>query len=367
MLDHDKLAALLRETSSERVLSVYLSAADDDFAQRTAWRVRLDGLLDGCRAGIGPDELDAFDRDRAAVEDQLAAVAGFLPGRGWVAFVAGGRVRLGGPVPAPVPDRVRWATGAVAGPALRVLKQARPVVLALADSRRGRVFRYSGGALEEVADLRADTWIDDLSDSTSSKRAATSSGARGETGTDAADRMLRQETTRFLSDLAHQLLGYAGNDGTILLAGPADARAQLRRLLTTLPPHRVDDHVSLPVTASDADIREAVEAHASHATDERLLVVLRELLDDSGPGGRAVVGLTATRQAVDAGQVDKLLITHAFALEAEADVESLLARCVALGGTVESVGGEAASLLAGHGVAARLRFPQAVPQPGRAP
>jgi stalled ribosome rescue protein Dom34 len=235
------------------------------------------------------------------------------------------------------------------------------VILALVDSRRGRVFRYSGGQLAEVADLRAGAVIDDLSDRTSSKRACTHSGGRGETGTDAANRMLERESAQLHGAIAERLQQLAGDDAFVLLAGPAAARSSVRGLIGMIPACRVDDDVALPATASAASVRAAVERHASLLTARWQRRLLEGLLAEARPGGRGAVGLQAIRHAVDQGQIECLLVSDDYAARHEQDVEPVLARCIELGGVVQGVSGEAAELLAGHGVVARLRY---VPAPG---
>lgn len=360
MLDHAAVTRLLDELHDRQVLSVYLQADEGDPAERQAWRLRLARMLDDARPGTeggaeARTDVRAFDEARALLEAELSDVKGFLPGPGWLAFATADAVHFSGPVAATVPDLVRWRQGPVLGPALRALKQERPVVLALVDSRRARLFRYVAARLSEVVDLRADTYIDDLTDRGTSKRAATASGMRGTTGTDEAARILQRETSRLLADVATRLPELAGDDGAVLLAGPAEARTALRSLVA-MPEHRVADDVALAVTASDAEVRDAIERHASALSAQRQRTFLAEVIDAARAGGRGALGLAATRQAVEQGQVDRLLVSADFARLREDEVEPLLARCVALGGHVEGVTGEAAGLLGQDGIAARLRY-----------
>jgi hypothetical protein len=356
MLDVRGLARLIDAADDAAVLTIYLSAEDRDPARKQAWRLRLAALLEAARTDVPEYELEDFDAASRLVETELRQIAGFLPGPGWCTFATAGRVLFSGPLPAPVTDTVRWRHGPLLGPALPALTRQWPAVLALVDSRRARIFRYAGGELEEVADRRADTYIDDLGDRNTSKRAAVRSGVRGETATDAADRILRQQMMQMLGDVAPLVRGLAGPVGAILLAGPEEARAALRHLLADLPGENINDEVVLPVLASAPEVRAAVELHASHLAEARLQRLVARVVDDARAGGRGAVGLHATRRAVENGQVAQLLVTPGFAERHEADVEPLLARCLALGGDLEAVTGAAAALLDGDGIAARLRF-----------
>jgi hypothetical protein len=356
MLDVKGLAWLIDAVGDAAVLTIYLSAEDRDPAQRQAWRLRLAASIEAARTDVPEHELEGFDAAHRLVETELRKVPGFLPGPGWCAFATAGRVLFSGSLPAPVPDTVRWRYGPLLGPALPALTRQWPAVLALVDSRRARIFRYAGGELEEVVDLRADTYIDDLGDRNTSKRAAVRSGVRGETATDAADRILRQQTMQMLGDVAPLVRGLAGPAGAILLGGPEEARAALRHLLADLPGENIDGDVALPVLASAPEVRAAIELHASRLAETRLQRLVARVVDDARAGGRGAVGLHAARRAVENGQVAQLFVTPVFAERHEADVEPLLARCLTLGGDLEAVTGAAAALLDGEGIAARLRF-----------
>ena len=194
MLTHDKLVELHQELATIPVLSVYLDGNQHDPAQRNAWRTELEHGLDEARRGLnsaGDEESKAFDLAARFVQGELQNFDGFLPDKAFVAFATADRLWYGETVSVSMPNLVRWERGTSVAPYVRGLKQERPVVVALLDSQRARVFLYRDGGVEEVADLRADTFVGDLSDSGMSKRSSLSSGLRGETRTDAAQRVLR--------------------------------------------------------------------------------------------------------------------------------------------------------------------------------
>jgi hypothetical protein len=356
MLDLTTISTLLDDLADVPVLSVYIAADDHDPALRQAWRLRLASQLGLTRSAVPQEELDRFDSARSLLEAQLRPVKGFLPGPAWVAFATEDAVLVSGPLLAPVEDRVRWRRGPLLGPALRALKQERPVLLALVDSRRGRIFRYAAGDAVEIEDLRADVFIDDMTDRNSSKRASTRSGSRGETATDAAERILDRESGQLHAALAMRLQVLSGDEAHVLVAGPAEARNAVRSLLRGLPALRVADDVSLPVSATTAEVRSAIELHASELTTRRQQLLLGQVLSDARAGGRGAVGLSAIRHALEQGQVDRLFVSVAYATEKEDVVEPILARCLAQGGAIEAVSGSAMDLLEGAGMAARLRF-----------
>jgi hypothetical protein len=352
-----EVPALLTTLAQERVLSVYLSAADTDPALRQTWRLRLAHLLDELAASVAEDERVEVDRARGHLERELAGVSGFLPGPGWLALATRESVRWLGAVPAPTPDLARWRQGVAMAPLLRALQQMRPVIVALVDSRRARVLRYEQGVLEEVADRRADTYIDDLTDRNASKRASTHTGARGETATDAADRILKREMEQMLDAVAEIVVKLTGDTGCVVVGGTDEAGAALRhRLAQSLDAARLTEVSSLYLTMTGPSLRTAVEEAASMLTQRKQAVLLSQVVDAARAGGRGALGLPDTRRAIEGGQVERLLVASGFARTHEADVETLVARCLDFGGSVEEVSGEAAADLELAGVAAQLRF-----------
>ena len=83
----------------------------------------------------------------------------FLPHRGWVAFATADRLWYAQGLPAAMPDLVRWEPGIRVAPYVRALKQERPVMVALVDSRKARLFEHVDGEMRELDGLRADTFV----------------------------------------------------------------------------------------------------------------------------------------------------------------------------------------------------------------
>jgi hypothetical protein len=358
MLTLDELRAMRGRTAGRPVLSVYLAAEEHDPAQRTAWRRRLDALLDAARAEADAAQRGQFDAARARVEDAVAPVTGFLPGPGWAAFAAPDTLLWHGSLPAPAPDRAAFRSGPLLAPALRSLKQARPVLLALVDERRARVFRYVAGAATETHDLRADPYIDDLSDANTSKRAATHSGVRGATATDAARRTLQIEMGRMLDDVAALVLELAGDDAIVLYGGSTEAAAGLRRRIAERLGDRADEDAGLYLAMPAPAVEAAIERLASRVSVRLQAAAVEEVLEHAGTAGRAVLGRDAAQRAAEAGQVDRLLLSRGFTAAAAEDAERLIGLTLDRGGDVEEVGGAAGALLdeRAGGVGARLRY-----------
>lgn len=359
MLTTQELAALRAEYADVELLSVYIDADANDPGERTSWRRRLTAALDDLERDHGAP---GVARARALLEAELAAYTGFLPGRGWSAFITPEQVLRCEQLPARMPDLVRWRRGPLLGPYLRALKQLRPIVLALVDGRRGRVFRYVEGKATEDVDLRADAFIDDLTDRNMSKRAATTTGTRGETGTDAADRMLAHAAEQMHAQVAATLLNVAGSEGLVVLGGPTAAVGAMERLLAPKLGDRLLVNSSLQFTAGLPEVGAAMKEAASTLSMRLQAAEARAMLDAAHTGGRGAMGAEACTKAAETGQIDTLLLTPTFARAREDDAEVLIGEVLAHGGSAEIASSLAADLLDddAQGVAASLRFVLAV-------
>lgn len=348
--------------TGRNVLSVYIAAEEHDPTERASWRMRLARGLDETERAIESGERDEFALARRHLESRLSSYTGFLPGSGWAAFVTADGVRLCKEVPAPMPDRVRWRRGPVLGPWLRTSKQLRPVAIALVDSRRARLLRYQEGELTEDVDYRADGFIDDLTDRNMSKRAATRSGVRGETATDAADRVTQREMDRLLKRVGDAIAA-TGNEALIVIGGSAVAAAALRAALPAAAMQRALVEPSLYVTMTSAEVKDVVEGAASVLTQNLQRSTVQHVVDLAAGGDRAILGPAGGASAAELGQVELLLLTPRFLEHEEDRAEELIALVLNGGGAIDVVSGEAADLLDGAaaGVAVRLRYVMKAP------
>jgi len=361
MLTRDQLADLYRGLQQEKVLTVYLDGVGQDPAERRVWRRRLAQELEReehRRQFADSKDKDAFEAARAWVLKELDAFDSFLPGKGYVAFATPDELRHAESLPVQVPTMVRWETGARVAPYIRGLKQLRPMVTALVDGRRGRVFLYKEGEVREVADLRSDTFLGDLSESASSGRASKHSGTRGVTATDAAQKYLGAGTERMLREVKELVCDLAGSDGFILLGGNHEALATLRPMMSGSMDARVQENSSLWLEMSLAEVKAATAEAASALSKRRQETLLDQVVEQAYSRGNGCLGGQDTVQALDAGSVDILILSRSF-VEANLDYAD---RCVAQafeqGAEVRVFGGFPSERLneAGGGIGARLRF-----------
>jgi hypothetical protein len=360
MLTHDELVDIYRNLQKDPVLSVYLDGKATDFAERKAWRRRLEQQVAEARKlvnGQGGEE-EPFNRALARIQDSLSDFDNFLPDRGWVGFATADGLVHAGAVRVPMPDLVRWERGIRVAPYVRALKQERLVVAVLLDSRRARIFEYRGGTLGEPENLNAETFLGDLTDVNVSKRPTAHSGVRGKTGTDAAQNVLGVGSERMTKKLAERVADRAGTNGHVVLGGTQESVAHLRDHLPQKILERTIERPALRLEMSDAEVRDALEKAASELNQTIQEKLLAEVMDLARAGGRGALGVEAVQKALDEARVDTLFLSRGF-IAADPDfADHLVGAAFEQHAEVEELSTEAGNRLdtEGEGVAARLRY-----------
>lgn len=361
MLTREKLLALYRNHSAETVLSVYMNSDQHDPAARSAWRVRLERNAAEVRSRLDGSDADghqAFDsaltllRKEIGVEDDA-----FLPGRGWVGFATPTAVIYSDRLPVPMPDLVRWERGIRVAPYVRALKQNRPVLVVLADSREGRIFQYREGRLDQIEHLTADTEVGDLTDVGSRKRATQRSGMRGKTGTDAAQNILETAASRLTSRIVEEL--EQRSDNALLVIG--GVRERVAALQTALS--RFDDRMavreSMHLDMNHSEIVQEVEAAASALTGQLHDALLERVTESASPGGKGCLGRDLTEQALRDERVRVLLVSSSLARRDPDYADRLIGTAFGTSGAeAHLIAGAAGERLdaAGDGVGALLHY-----------
>lgn len=361
MLTRDQLADLYRGLQQERVLTVYVDGAGRDPASRRVWRRKLDQELERESHRLqftDPKEKEAFEAARDNVLKELDAFESFLPGKGYVAFSSPDNLHHAENLPVKVPTFVRWEKGVRVSPYIRGLKQLRPMITALVDARRARVFRYKEGEVTEVADLRADTFVGDISESSTSSRATKTSGSRGVTATDTAQKILDKGTERMLKEVKELVTDQANWEGFVLLGGEGETVSALKSMLTGVKASRILENSSLWVDMSPAEVKEATREGASALSKRRQTDLLDQIMERAYSQGTGSLGGKETFQALEAGSVDILILSKGF-VEANTDYADVcVAKAFEQGADVRVFGSVPSERLdeVGGGIGARLRF-----------
>jgi hypothetical protein len=353
-----ELNALVRGSAGSRVLTVYVDARVTDPALRHAWRPALTTAVRAARAAIA-DEHERADFDRAAahLDGPLPALGGVWSAPGWVAFVTPDGPLYAAAVPVQVPTLVEWRDGPFVSPYLRVLKQHRPVIVTLVDSRSARFFRYAWGVVTPLPEMTLAVH-DELALPPFELRATSSPAPRGALATERASRRRLALFRRLGALLGARVAELAGPDGWVLIGGTPEWARLAGEALSTRFAERLLVAGSLDHDAAEHDIARAAKeaATALRATHGRAL--LDRLLERAVPQGRAEMGLPATQRALHAQAVDLLLLSPEFVRLHAGDAEDAARAALAHGADVEVLSGEAAGFLdrVADGVAARLRF-----------
>ncbi len=360
MLSESQLIALYRAHLDEPVLSVYLNAGQTDPASKSAWHVRFREAIREVLRDAESDEQGAADFDAALslISEALGEPVDFLEGKGWVGFATKDKLLYAEGLPVPMPDLTRWEAGIRVAPYLRALKQARPVAVAIADSRRVRVLRYEGGELIEVDDLRADADFGDLHDSKGSRRAETSTGVRGATGKDRAQALQDLETERLVEMAAKLVADVAGSEGTVVLGGVAAPVARLRKELPTQLQERTAIRTKLSFDLPTPGIRDEVEDAASRLSKARQVHLLDSMFDLALAGGAACIGRNATERSVRERRVRLIAISDTLQRAEPDAADHLVGRAFECGASAVEVPATAYPRLdeEADGVAALLHY-----------
>ncbi len=352
--------ALVRDLSTTNVLSVYLETRVTDPAMRDAWRTTLSNALRDVEEGLSEEERAEFDRARAVLEEVTPRLGGVWGAEGWVAFVTAAGARLTVDVPTHCPTLVTWREGPVVAPYMRVLKELRPVVVAVVERDAARMYRYAWGTLDELPEmaLSADEHPAAGDVPGPERRGQSVPAPRSATGTERESRRQEAAFENLASTLAARLAELAGEDGWILIGG---TREWSRVAGDALPEH-LSDRVMVSETldhdASSAVITEEARRAATALRAARGQALLDSLLQDAGSAGLAARGVPAVQRALLQQAVDLLLLSPTF-MHGKANVaEDAVRTTLQQGGDVEVLSGDAAERLDGAagGVIARLRF-----------
>jgi peptide subunit release factor 1 (eRF1) len=321
------------EPGGAPITSLYLTVDGRRFPRKTDYQVHLDELLRAARA-----QTQGLDRGASrSVEHDLAAMSDFVreellrgDTRGIAMFssTAGGLWEVV-PVPRPVRDRVVVAPQADLLPLEVVLETYPPVCVALVDYANARMFMVELGRIHEVADVS-----DDVPN-------------RHEQGGRAQMRMQRHvddHRTKHLKRAAEALFGLSRRwpFEHLVLAGPAEAHREIEVVLHDYVRRRIRARISLPMTATTAEVlgrvlelEEAIEREREGAVMERLSLA-------ASAGGAGTAGLDATLEALAAGRVSELVVSidaaaPGFACAACGRLATAGRKCPACAGAMEPV------------------------------
>ncbi|HEX2781713.1 MAG TPA: hypothetical protein VHM30_19565 [Gemmatimonadaceae bacterium] len=323
MLTSQQLRELVSSLGSRQVLSVYLDGHADDPLLRDVWSKVLDLELSRIRAAVPADERAEraeLTRCIALLDAETNRLRQGIGAPGWAAFITAEGVVYAEPQAVPMPTLVAWRRGVLVAPYLRALKEDTPAFIAVTDDERADVYRYLRGRLTSVGHTRSPAELDAV------------------------------------------LLSKAEGDAWIVIGG---AEGGARRAFASLPDclaRRALLTTNLARNATPYEIAAAAALGASTLRRARDSQYVDAMLELSSVAARAVTGLQATREAVDAGAARELMLTRHFIERQPDDAEDVVRAASGEDATIEVVSGEAAELLddRGEGIGALLRVAASV-------
>jgi hypothetical protein len=361
MLTYEELVELERSLRDRTVLSVYINGEVRDPADRRRWRVDLRHALDAIEARLADAshaERVAFAKCRKTVEEEARTFRGTVREPGWVRFIDTEGVKHSSGLPVAVPTMAVWDAGAHVAPYTRAMKASVPVIVGVLDARKARLFRYVGRKVDPVETVRAHVVVEPPLHMGRPSRGGFHSGTRGETGTDAAQRELREGTEHMLADVAAKIEALSGRDTWIVLGGiPEVAKAALAHLSPQVAPRAVCRE-GLDVHATLAQIADAANDSARALREAADLERVEEAVASAASDHRGVTGLQATKRALEEKRVRAVFLTEALLSEHDDDAESVARGAFDSHAQIEVVSGAAAARLEpSDGIAALLYYP----------
>ncbi|HEY0970270.1 MAG TPA: hypothetical protein VGE02_04745 [Gemmatimonadales bacterium] len=352
--------ALVRDLSATNVLSVYLETRVTDPAMRDAWRPTLANALRDVGAGLSGDERPEFERARAVLEEAMPRLGGVWGAEGWVAFVTADGTYQAVDVPTHCPTLVAWREGPVIAPYMRVLKELRPVIVALVDLDSARIYRYAWGDLDMLPEmsLSADEHPAAGIAPGPERRGQSVPAPRSATGTERGQRRQEAAFESLAATLAERLAELADEEGWILVGGSREWARVAGEALPARLTGRVMVSDTLDHDATDAQITEAAQHAATALRAAHGQALLDSLLQDAGAPGLSASGVPSVQRALKRRAVDLLLLSPAFMHDEAEAAEDAVRATLLQGGDVEVLSGDAAARLdeTAHGVVAKLRF-----------
>jgi len=243
-------------------------------------------------------------------------------------------------------------------PLVRTLKQERVVTVVLADSRRVRLLEVAEARIEELEGLRTDDLVGEIEDDGVRKSASRTSGSRGVTSTDHAQRVLEVATNRMVSRLVEILEERAGREGLVIVGGPVES---VRRIISAIPDRiaeRTAERLSMHLDMTPAEVLAEARSVAGDLSEGEHHRKARAIADAARSRGSGALGPDDTLAALKEMRVDTLMLSRDFIASAPDAADEMVTHALGQGASLDEASGEAGAFLdqEADGVAARLRY-----------
>lgn len=340
---------LAEATSTEApILSLYVDIRPEAHGERPGERNELTIVRDRLNAiaeALDPhtEARDSFDADRARVDALLESED--LNDSEGIAVFACDRIGLW----EAIGSHIEFETQVAAGPTAdlfqlaRMLDESVSAVVAVVDTNTCRLFITRRGGLEERPGLDEDT------EEHERHQTGGWSQANYQRHVDMQDKRFAQEAAAAIERLVQR-----ERPQHVILAGDERAVPILEAELTEAVRPLVDHVARLQMRSSTEDVRAEVAPILSALEESEGQDVADRAIAGRASGDLGVTGVDATMAALEAGQVDELVIDETAPIDE--DLRSELIRQASLTDARVEVVREHQALLRFEGVGATLRF-----------
>jgi|CXWL01.1.fsa_nt_gi peptide chain release factor subunit 1 len=299
LLEHAAFGAAVRELahydSDEGVLSVYLDL-DPALAVREGYEAVLMDLWKPLRA------LQHDDRVRSRLEYEIAGITEEVrswseaPGRAIVMFLSGpGGLCTILPLQFPIRSMARFEPRPVLGPLIAALEEHERYCIVIFAKDQARIITVFLGEVEEEETLHSDVI----------GRSAVGGWAQARYARH-RENQVHEHARRTLEHL--WAIDRSRPLHALVLAGPDEALAELRRMLPKALARIVVDTIPAEMFAVTADVVKRVALIEREARDKRNLEIVQDLTTTAAKGDAAITGWQDTLDALCAGRVHMLVV-----------------------------------------------------------
>ena len=345
----DLMRRLAEQTSTEApIISVHVDVRPEAHGERPGQRpevIAVRDQLNAIAATMEPhtDAGESFEADRTRIEEFLDGED--LSGVEGVALFACQRIGLWETFRSPAAFETHVSAGPTADlfGLARLLDESVAAVVAVVDSNTCRLFAT------RLGDLRERRGPDEDSDEHKRHSQGGWSQARYQRHVDMQDRRFAKEAAEAIERIVRR-----ERARHVILAGDERAVATLEGELPETVRPLVDHVARIEVRATADEVREEVRPILAALVEAEGLGAADRALAGRRAGDLGVTGIDATMAALEAGQVDELVIDET--AQIDEDLRGELIRQAALTDAHVELVHEHPALLRHEGVGATLRF-----------
>jgi peptide chain release factor subunit 1 len=296
------------------VSSVYLDVDGRRYPRRQDYMVRAKELCHDLKRRAQEEELDK--QARTSVSEDVVRILDYLntmdrgPTRG-VALFSASKAGLWEDVtaPRPLPDRASLEPHPYVIPLEALVETYESFCTTLVDREKARIFLARMGQIQERTDI-----LDDVP------------GQHDQGGWSQSryQRHIEDHASQHLKRVAEALLGFykVRKFDHLILAGPEELIPEFERFLHDYLKRRIAATITLPMTATAAEVLEKSLVIEEQIEKARERQVVERLTAETSAGRNAVVGLAPVLDALNFERVDTLVIPFGFSARGASCVEN---------------------------------------------